>query len=445
MGPVLGSRMAVPVSSGIPHIDRFLGGLQPGDNVVWVSETGTSVHAFVKAFVRAAPQGEPGGVVYVNCNYAPQSIYRRFAEGLSGTRFVHVDAFTNGKGKSDTVFKDYYEALPDREGFETVCMKNPSDTGEFYSTLAAIEQDFQEGARYVVDSLTGLSELWGGGRAVQEFFTNQCPKLYELQAVAYWILEKEAHPRSFLAALSHITQVVVQLGCQEQGVCQLKVLKAEDRPSRLLNEAMHYRVEGELVEFTEASRERPIPVGERIREERIARNLSQAELARMVDITPSALCQIEANQVYPSLPLLLDIAGVLGLSLDSLFKGLRHDSEASAGYVVYKKKDQTARRDEKAAKGAAPVEIVPLLPLEDGGPRIAPYLLRIGAGRQGTRSFFDHKGPEFGWVLNGLIRVTLEGREVLLRKGDSVYVERGTIKKWRNEGPGKAEVLWVLL
>jgi mannose-6-phosphate isomerase-like protein (cupin superfamily) len=165
-----------------------------------------------------------------------------------------------------------------------------------------------------------------------------------------------------------------------------------------------------------------------------------------VDITPSALCQIEANQVYPSLPLLLDIAGVLGLSLDSLFKGLRQDSsEASAGYMVYKKKDQTARRHEKEAKGASPLEIVPLLPPEGRTPRIAPYLLRIGAGRQGMRSFFDHKGPEFGWVLNGLLRVTLEGREFLLRKGDSVYMERGTIKRWRNEGPGKAEVLWVLL
>ena len=64
---------------------------------------------------------------------------------------------------------------------------------------------------------------------MQRFFTRHCPKLYELQAVAYWALEKEAHPSSFLANLTHITQVVIQLRNTEEGFFEMKFQKAEDR------------------------------------------------------------------------------------------------------------------------------------------------------------------------------------------------------------------------
>ena len=36
------------VSSGLSDLDRFLGGFQTGDNVVWVAEAGTFVNVFVE-------------------------------------------------------------------------------------------------------------------------------------------------------------------------------------------------------------------------------------------------------------------------------------------------------------------------------------------------------------------------------------------------------------
>lgn len=435
------------ISSGIAYLDRLLGGFQPGDNVVWVADAGTSLIAFIGAFLNVARSEANSTIVYVNSNYAPQTIYRRFAEGLPRGGFVHVDAFTFGKGKGDEIFREHYsQRTAGRAGYESVCIQTPLDREAFERTLASLEERYGENARYVFDSLTGLSELWGGERAAQEFFTHHCPKLYELQAVACWILEREAHSRSFLANLSHITQVVIQLRNLEEGICEMKLLKAEDRPSRILRESVRYRVADDQVKFLERTPERDLRIGERIRELRTRRGLSQAELARMLDITPSALCQIEGNQVYPSLPLLVEIAQALGQGLDGLLPGGTVEGAAKRGLTVQKRKGSpapVARRMKAVARSA--VEAAPLLP-ESGrqGRRITPYWLRLAPGAEDTRSFFDHKGHEFGWVLTGVLKVVVDDGEVLLRKGDSIYLEDQTVRRWKNEGAGRCELIWVL-
>ena len=328
------------VKAGIPYLDNFLGGLHAGDNVVWVAQAGTFIPTFVGSFIRAAQEESKNVVIYVNSNYAPKTIYRRYAQHMPDSPFIHVDAFTFGKGKGDSVFRGYYQKQDKSKNFKSVLIEKPSDLETFVEKVSAIEDQYGEEARYVFDSLTGLSELWGGDRPVQEFFTHHCPKLYELQAVAYWVLEEEAHPRTFIANLSHITQMVIQLRNMREGFCEMRFKKAEDRPSSVLYETLRYRVAGEAVEFMDRMSDRDLRVGDHIRELRTSQNLSQAELARLLDVTPSALCQIEKNQVHPSLPLLVDLAKVLGFSLDDFFPSMGQEKKSQGGWLVHKKKDQ---------------------------------------------------------------------------------------------------------
>jgi transcriptional regulator with XRE-family HTH domain/KaiC/GvpD/RAD55 family RecA-like ATPase len=429
-----------PVSSGVPHLDRFLGGFQPGDNVVWVGEAGSFIPAFVGAFVQATREDTKKTVVYVNCNYAPQSLSRRFAEKDPRTLFVQVDAFTHGKGKGDPVFLEHYKNLKDPEGFRSVCLERPYDAEAFSRELSVIEEECGDGVRYVFDSLTGLSELWGGERPVQEFFAHHCPKLYELQTVAYWVLEREAHPRAFVANLSHITQVVIQLRNKGEGVCEMEFHKAEDRPSRVLYEAVRFRVSRDRIEFADPAPSRDLHLGKRIKALRTGWDLSQAELARRLNITPSALCQIENDQVQPSLGVLLNLSQLLRCSLDVLIYGDSEERSRARGWLVHKKKDQAA------GKGAvrSAVEIRPLLPEPGSEDRISPYLLRLDPEAEGERGFFDHKGPEFGWVFKGMVKVAIDGEEVVLRAGDGIYLKGQTVRRWKTEGKSRCELIWVL-
>lgn len=63
-------------------------------------------------------------------------------------------------------------------------------------------------------------------------------------------------------------------------------------------------------------------VGDNIRDIRKEKGLSQAELAEMVNITQSMLCQIERGTKVPSLPLSAEIAKILNCSLESLLIGV---------------------------------------------------------------------------------------------------------------------------
>ncbi|WP_185966813.1 helix-turn-helix transcriptional regulator [Clostridium sp. HBUAS56017] len=48
-------------------------------------------------------------------------------------------------------------------------------------------------------------------------------------------------------------------------------------------------------------------------------NLSKSDLARMISKSPSLICDIESKRKNPSLQTAVDIANILGLSLDKIF------------------------------------------------------------------------------------------------------------------------------
>ena len=153
---------------------------------------------------------------------------------------------------------------------------------------------------------------------------------------------------AFLANISHITQLVIGLSFQEDSTCTAKFLKLDGRPSQLLNEVHYYNFQDNKINFLQPSAQAemkrrmgedglpdrkmgtkriqnflrnrgPVKIGGRIRDFRLERNLAQIELARILEITPSALSQIENNQSVPSLQLFVEIARFFGKPLDSFF------------------------------------------------------------------------------------------------------------------------------
>ncbi len=59
-------------------------------------------------------------------------------------------------------------------------------------------------------------------------------------------------------------------------------------------------------------------IGKRVQERRIAKKLSQAELATLISVTSPHISNIERGKTKVSLPTLIDIARVLNTTLDKL-------------------------------------------------------------------------------------------------------------------------------
>lgn len=59
-------------------------------------------------------------------------------------------------------------------------------------------------------------------------------------------------------------------------------------------------------------------IGNKIKEQRIKKNISQEKLAELIDVTPSYISNLESGNRVASLPTMLDIVNILDLSFDYL-------------------------------------------------------------------------------------------------------------------------------
>jgi transcriptional regulator with XRE-family HTH domain len=62
-----------------------------------------------------------------------------------------------------------------------------------------------------------------------------------------------------------------------------------------------------------------IPIGEKIRQLRVAHGLTQRGLAHHLKVSAQAVSKWELGYTYPDLPLLVPIAELFSVSIDELF------------------------------------------------------------------------------------------------------------------------------
>jgi Nif-specific regulatory protein len=320
------------LSSGIPDIDRLVGGLQAGDNVIWEADSGAPVESLVSAFLaECAQRGQP--LIYVSFNRSPQTIASRYAPLLPGGGLVLVDCFSSGKGDNDPVFLDFFK--PAAEGLRAVRVEKPSDPSRLQAALARVEAEAGPEARFVFDSLTGMLDLWGDEETVLRFFGHLCPRLYNLKTVAYWLLEKGAHTEAFLAKLRHVTQVVVDVavGAGERTVT---VRKAAGRRPSDLGTRHPFDVADDRVVVTEASREgRELALLTRMGEALSSALEPQVFFERTFEILAAEIGMIRGTLfLHDKASDKLRIVAAHGLSSDERSRGLYGIGEGVTGRVV---------------------------------------------------------------------------------------------------------------
>lgn len=88
-------------------------------------------------------------------------------------------------------------------------------------------------------------------------------------------------------------------------------------------------------------------IGERIRRFRKARGLSQERLAERINVSTTHISHIETGNTKLSLPVLVDIAAVLGADLDELVIGSESTGRSSALDAIADVMDACSTREIK--------------------------------------------------------------------------------------------------
>jgi transcriptional regulator with XRE-family HTH domain len=371
--------------TGVAELDRALGGLYWGDNVVWVWEGGelSSQALFYDAIARH--REDFGRTGYIVASSDPAEVKARWP---------------------------WIEILDARMGTPITSPR---------SLLEAIRQFCVRARRPLLlfDSLEALSSRWGM-RIASDFFGHCCPMLLDLGAIAYWSVPGASQYRTLHREIEQITQCVIVVS---EG--RLRISKAEGRPPGAQGQVFHYSVQDGTLQLQPA---RAVArVGMALRAYRLRRELSQSDLARLAGVSPSAISQVERGERGLSLETLLALAGRLNVTLDELLGG-----EVTPDYRIGRRR----------SLGNTPAgSVLPLL--DDAEAGLRAYL--VSMPRSATiEAPFTHKGTELVGVVSGLVQVLLGSGRPVLRRGETLLASRRGIDAWRNVGESDAQCLWVL-
>lgn len=195
-------------------------------------------------------------------------------------------------------------------------------------------------------------------------------------------------------------------------------------------------------------------VGQQLRSARERQGLSLREVARRLEISASALSQIETGKSRPSVKTLYAIVSELGLSMDQLFAN--PDAKHGGG-------DGQAEAGNGAPPDAAPSPIVQradsrssldldsgvswdrLTAANDPNVDFLHTTYDPGSSSSGSEKLVRHNGREYGLLLSGELELTVGFERYTLKPGDSCSFDSNEPHRLANPCSEPAAAIWFVI
>lgn len=182
---------------------------------------------------------------------------------------------------------------------------------------------------------------------------------------------------------------------------------------------------------TESTASTLAAIGGRIREERLAREMTLQTLAGACGLSPSMLSLVERGRASPSIGSLIVIANALGVQMSDL---IVEQGPAEESLVV-------RARDQKAIETAS--HVIRRLIKEDRARGVSVALNEYQPHTGAAEKPITHDGYEYGFVLDGTLTVEVDGTIHVLESGDLIsYSSRRPHRIW-NHGETRVRTLWI--
>lgn len=195
----------------------------------------------------------------------------------------------------------------------------------------------------------------------------------------------------------------------------------------------------------------PDDIGQRLRVVREERGIGLRELSRRIGVSASALSQIETGRTRPSVMTLYSIVSELQMSLDDLLRvpGRREQFSPPSiheGISPPSVPDGVLHADDRRAIDLGTgVRWQRLTPLAEANADFLFVTYEVGSSSTWEPITVRHAGREYGVVLAGHIRVTLDLDEHELGPGDSIAFDTSTIHRIDNIGDVPATAVWCMV
>ena len=171
-------------------------------------------------------------------------------------------------------------------------------------------------------------------------------------------------------------------------------------------------------------------IGKKLKELRIAKNLTQEELADRAELSKGFISQVERDLTSPSIATLIDILQCLGTDPKTFF------SEDSDDQVVFREADYCEKIDTEHKN-----KIEWIIPNAQKN-MMEPIRLSLEAGGY-TEPDSPHEGEEFGYVLSGSIFIHVGQKTFRAKKGEAFCFTPSAQHYISAAGKNGASLLWV--
>lgn len=178
-------------------------------------------------------------------------------------------------------------------------------------------------------------------------------------------------------------------------------------------------------------------IGKRLRALRLKKKLGLVELGHHTGLSPALLSKIETGRLYPTLPTLQRIALVFSVGLDHFF--VREDPPEPA--FVHRRKERIRLPDRADSRHASfDFESLDFKVLNRP---LSAYYAEFRSVPVGRPRPHAHPGVEFLYVVGGQLGLKMDGEEISLQQGDSIYFEGSRSHAYRRIGKAKCAAIIV--
>ncbi len=176
-------------------------------------------------------------------------------------------------------------------------------------------------------------------------------------------------------------------------------------------------------------------IGIRIKELRKEKGITLDELAKKSGVALATLSRMENNKMTGTVKSHKNICKVLGTSLAELYEAVEDEAK-----II----ENISKKDRIEYFKSSPDAKHELLVTKTQNKKIIPVLLKLNANSETQKDTNDIGVEKFVYALEGNLDVVINGREYLLKQGDSLYFDASLEHYFRNSKAGAAKALYVM-
>ena len=206
-------------------------------------------------------------------------------------------------------------------------------------------------------------------------------------------------------------------------------------------------------------------LGVRLKSVRLSSGLTLREMARRVNVSPSFVSQIENGKAQPSVATLYAFSKLLGVSIDEFFGDREPEDRAHAAAgqgSLERASDRVSPSNAwQLSEYANRVSVVhpshrPRLDMAEGvvwerlaatperGVNFMEIVYAPGATSSAGGELQSHEGYEYGYVVSGLLEVTIGDEIFTLNAGESLGFDSSIAHVFKNIGTDDMHGVWFV-